>query len=137
MWPFRLTNCPPLPWTLKHSPLLSSCFQPEGLFGVFGVGSTSFMLQIVVHPGEGILISDIPIADNSRMLIGSGGFFRPLKGPRRLVPAPLLSVPRLICDTIAQASQEYCFIVRMKDACVLSLVAVVGICPDNKPAKEL
>lgn len=60
----------------------------------------------------------------------------PLKGPHSLVPAPLLSVTRLICDTIAQASQEYCFIVKMKDACVLSLVAVVGICPVNKLAKE-
>lgn len=65
------------PWTLKLSSLLSSPLLSlstfEGLFSVFGVGSTSFHAP-VVHPGEGILISDIPMADNSWMLIGSGGF---------------------------------------------------------------
>lgn len=84
-----------------------------------------------VHPGEGILISDVPMADKGWTLIGSGGFCWPLKGPHSHNPAGLLSVIGLICDTIAQASQEYCFIVKMKDTCVLSIVALVGICPVN------
>lgn len=51
-----------------------------------------------------------------------------VSGLSSLAATPLLSVTRLICDAIAQASQEYGFMGTMRDAGV----PAAGICPVNQ-----
>lgn len=59
--------------------------------------------------------------DASWMLAGFRAFFS-------LAVSPLLSVTRLICDAIAQASQEYGFMATVMNAGV----PAAGICPVNQ-----